>query len=161
MNCLASFKVKPNKRYINLILCWVLLGLAFFVAFVPGLRDLAAHIAYDGDWIQYRFIRALGNMMAEMYPLIPVLAVLTGCTVWVVMFDWFMRVQEVKCFDDHFFLVTTSHRNPIKYKDTVIKKHAKYIEIGSKKDWVLRRIVVEDREDFLDFLKERGVSFEK
>lgn len=161
MNCLASFKVKPNKRYINLILCWVVLGLAFFMSFVPSMNRLIAKIAYEGDWLQYRLIRALCNMIVSRMPLYLVLVVLVGCTVWVLLFDRFMRVQQIKCFEDYFFFMTFNDRKPIKYKDVVIKLHSSYLEMGSKKDWLLRRVIVEDRDEFLAFLKERGVSFEK
>ncbi|MCF0113984.1 MAG: hypothetical protein HUJ56_01425 [Erysipelotrichaceae bacterium] len=158
---IASFEVKPNRRYLSLLFCWVLMILAFLLSFIPSTHELIGHIAYDGDWLCYRIIRAIGNMIYARIPLLPPLGILIGSSLWCLYTDYLNYPIQVIVTDECLTLKYKKYEKKMDYSHLLIKEHKNYIEIGNKKDWFLKQLVIDDQSAFLAFLKERGVSFEK
>ena len=156
----VSYAIKPNKkRIIRLVICWVLLGLAFLCSFMPSMVEPLKVFAYDHDWLNRRLLMGLADMIIMRKPLIIVLGCLVLVTVFIVITEYVTRPVGIELGEGSLILNYRDKQKEIAYKDLKVIKHNGYAEIGEKKAWLLNQVVAD--KSFYDELNARGVSYEK
>ena len=156
----VSYAIKPNKKsIIKLVICWVLLGLAFLCSVIPSIVENLRVCAYDHDWLNRRLLMGLADMIIMRKPLIIVLGCLVLVTVFIVITEYVIRPVGIELGEGSLILNYRDKQKEIAYKDLKVIKHNGYVEIGKKKAWLLNQIVVD--KSFYDELNARGVSYEK
>ncbi|MCF0110188.1 MAG: hypothetical protein HUJ57_09065 [Erysipelotrichaceae bacterium] len=156
----VSYAIKPNKkRIIKLVICWVLLGLAFLCSFIPSIVEPLRVFAYDHDWLNRRLLMGLADMIIMRKPLIIVLICLALVTVFIVITEYVTRPVSIELGENSLILNYKDKQKEIAYKDLKVIKHNGYAEIGEKKAWLFNQVAVDKA--FYDELDARGVSYEK
>ena len=156
----VSYAIKPNKkRIIKLVICWVLLGLAFYCSLNADIVAALRVFAYDHDWINRRVVMSLADMIIMRTPLYLVLCFLILLNIYILVTELSAGVIRVDIGTDSILLCRGRKERVIPFNDLRVIKHKEFAEIGKKKAWLLNQVVVD--KSFYDELNARGVSYEK